>query len=275
MRLGSLLLAAIAISAIARAAEPRAVQLAQASEPAPTMPGVPKAPDALIPKALQKHLDNVLATKDYLELAKALNQTPPVERLVWATSRLMAGKTAFLGYPVVRDLWGLAQVMDPRVKAKADTAVGIMALYVFELILVDGAICEDVSARGPQQMRFMTTFRPVFEHLKTLRVEEKKKIISAAILNEQKTRRVRHGDDFLCRGGIGEIRASLERLGPGVTVGELAAKYGERSKSGIGTDIRLPAAKAYTPNFLPFQKYAPEQHKLRMGMVGTLIALLK
>jgi hypothetical protein len=275
MRLGSLLLTAMAMSVVVHAEDRRAVELAQSGVPALTKPGVPTAPDNLIPKALQKQLDDVLATKDYMELTKALNQTPPVERLTWATSRLLAGKTAFLGYSVVRDLWSLAQVKDPQVKKMADTAVGVMALYVLEVILVDGAICEDISARGPQQLRYLTAFRPVFEHLKTLSVDEKKKIISAAILNEQKTRIARQGDDFLCRGGLGEFKASVEQLGPGVTVGELAAKYGEKSKSGLGTDVKLPAAKAYTPKFLPFEKYAPEQHKLRSEIVGTLIELLK
>jgi hypothetical protein len=85
----------------------------------------------------------------------------------------------------------------------------------------------------------------------------------------------RKGDDFLCRGGMGEFQASINQLGPGVTVGELAAKYGEKSKTGIGTDVRLPAAAAYEPKFLPFEKYAPKQHKLRMEMVGTLAELLK
>jgi hypothetical protein len=275
MRLGSLLLALTATTVLARAEAPRALEFAQALETVPMRPTVRMQPDSVIPLTLQKQLDDLLATKDYAGLAKALNQTPPDQRLAWTTSRLLAGKTAFLGYSLVRDLWGFAQVKDPQVKALADTALGIMALYVFELILVDGAICEDVSAWGPQATRYLTTFRPVFERLKSLPVEEKKKIIGAAIDNDQRTRFLRKGDDFLCRGGMGEFQASIEQLGPGATVGELAAKYGEKSKAGIGTDVRLPAAKAYEPKFLPIEKYAPEQHKLRMKMVGTLIELLK
>jgi hypothetical protein len=275
MRLGSLLLALAATTVLAQAEAPRALELAQALETVPMRPAVRMQPDSAIPLTLQKQLDDLLAAKRYTELAKALNQTPPDQRLAWTTSRLLAGKTAFLGYSLVRDLWGVAQTTDPKVKPLADTALGIMALYVFELILVDGAICEDVSAWGPQATRYMTTFRPVFEYLKTLPFEEKKKVIGAAVDHDHRTRFLRKGDDFLCRGGMDEFQASINQLGPGVTVGELAAKYGEKSKTGIGTDVRLPAAAAYEPKFLPFEKYAPKQHKLRMEMVGTLAELLK
>lgn len=275
MRFGLLLTVLIATSILVRAGEPRDPEVAQAGGSALTMPGAPRAPDRLIPQALQKQLDDILATRDYVALAKALKQAPPIERLAWLTSRLLAGKTAFLGYPLLRDLWDVAQVKDSPVKAPADTALAVMALYVFELILVDGAICEDVSALGPQTTRYLTTFRPVFDRLKALSVEEKKVIIRAAIQNEQKTRPFRKGDDFLCRGGIGEFQASIDQLGPGVTVGELAAKYGEKSKTGVGTDVRLPPAKGYEPKFLPVETYAPKQHELRMNMVATLIELIK
>lgn len=275
MRFGVLLSATIAVSVVAHGEEPRAVEPAQGAGPAPTTRMVPTPPDSFVPEALQKQLDAVLATKDYAELAKALNKAPPTERLAWLTSRLYAGKTVFLGYALVRDLWGLAQLKDARIKETADTAAGIMALYVYSVVLIDGAICEDVSARGPQHIQFLATFRPLFQSLKTLSVEEKKTIISGALRIEQQTRILRKGDDFLCRGGMDEFKASVEQLGPNVTIGELAAKHGEKSKSGFGTDVRLPAAKGYTPRFLSFEKYAPEQHKLRLEMVGLLIDVLK
>jgi hypothetical protein len=158
----------------------------------------------------------------------------------------------------------------------ADAAVGVVALYVFQLHFIDGAICEDASAPGHHLLRFMTTFQPIFQGLKAKPVEERMKIIKLALQQEKRTRTMRWGDDFLCRGGLAEMQAFIEQLPPGVTVGELAAKYGEKSKSGVGTDVRLPApAKRYQPKFLPAEKYAPTQHELRMNMVGTLVDLLK
>ena len=266
MRVGSLLFAVVAMSVAAHAGDPRPIKSAQAADPKLIKPTVPTA--------LEKQLDAVLATKDYAELSRALVKAPPIERLAWLQSRLYAGKTAFLGYPLLRELWGVVQMKDPRL-ADADTAVGVVALYVYQVHLIDGAICEDASAPSQRILQYLTAFRPIFLSFKGKSAAEKSNIIRLALQTEQRTRLFRSGDDFLCRGGMGEIKASIEQLGPGVTAGELAAKYGEKSKSGIGTDVKLPPAKTYEPKFLPFEKYAPEQHKLRMTMVGTLLELLK
>jgi hypothetical protein len=278
VRSWSLLLAgaAIAIGVAAHAEAPRTFKSAQYSDPLLRKDALSKATDSFVPAALQKKLDDVLATKDYVALAKSLAQTPPVERIAWLTSRLYDGKTAFLGYALLRDLWGLAQVKNPALDESASTAVGLVALYVFQVHLLDGAMCEDVSAPGPRLSQYLTAFRPVFLGLKSKSVEEKQKLIKGALQAEQKSRRHRHGDDYLCRGGMAEFQASVEQLGPNVTVGELAAKYGEKSKSGLGTDVRLPPpAKTYEPKFLPPEKYGPKQHELRMNLVGTLVELLR
>jgi hypothetical protein len=245
-------------------------------EPAPQPKSAFQPPH--VPAALQEKLDAVLATKDYMAIAKTIAQAPPIERMTWLTTRLLDGNTVFLGYALVRDLWGMAQLknQNPALEEDAGTAVGVMALYVLQVHILDGAMCEDVSAPGNRLTQYMMAFGPVFQSLKGKSVLEKQKLIVAARLVEAKSRPHRHGDDFLCRGGLAELKASVEHLGPGVTVGELAAKYGEKSKSGVGTDVKLPPPpKRYEPKFLPPEKYEPEQRKLRVKMGDTLDALLK
>ena len=277
MRSWSLLIAgaAISIGVAAQAEAPRTFKSAQLPAPPLRKGTVLKEAERIVPAALKKQLDEVLATKDYIALTKALVQSPPLERFGWLMSSLYAGKTALLGYPLLRELSELAKLKTP-LGETASTAVGVVALYVYQLHVIDGVMCEDVSAPGPHLSRYLVAFRPIFLSLKARPVEEKLNLIKMALQTERQTRPLREGDDFLCRGGIGEFQASVEQLGPNVTVGELAAKYGEKSKSGFGTDVRLPPpAKAYEPKFLPPEKYAPKQHELRMNMVGTLVDLLK
>lgn len=277
VRYRSLLIAgvAVAISVAAYAEAPRTFKLAQAPNASLLKGAGLKEAERLVPPALQKQLDEILATKDYLALTKALLQAPPIERFGWLMSSLYAGKTAFLGYPLLRELSGLAQLQTP-LGQTARTAVGVVALYVYQLHVIDGAMCEDVSAPGPHLARYLAAFQPLFLSLKAKPFTEKLNVIKLALDNERQTRALRKGDDFLCRGGIAEFQASIEQHGPGVTVGELAAKYGEKSKSGVGTDIRLPPpAKKFEPRFLPPEKYGPRQHELRMGMVDRLVELLK
>lgn len=271
-----LLAGALAISFAAHAEAPGAFKIAQSRDVFPFKGSATNEAERLVPAALKKELDGVLATKDYAAIAKAIAQTPPVERFGWLMSSLYAGKTVFLAYPLLRELSSLTQLKSSPLGATADTAVGVVALYVFQVHVIDGAMCEDASAPGPRLSQYLTAFRPIFLSLKAKPVEEKLQLIKLALQNEKQTRPLRHGDDFLCRGGMAEFQASVEQLGPNVTVGELAAKYGEKSKSGIGTDVKLPPpAKKYEPKFLPVQKYGPKQHELRMNMVGTLVELLK
>lgn len=277
MRSWSLLVAGavISIGVAANAEAPPTFRSAQIPDVLLRKGTVSKEAERIVPAALKKQLDTVLATKDYVALTKALVQSPPIERFGWLMSSLYAGKTAFLGYPLLRELSELAKLKTP-LGETASTAVGVIALYVYQLHIIDGVMCEDVSAPGHQLSRYLLAFRPIFLSLKAKPVEEKVNLIKMALQTEAQTRPLRRGDDFLCRGGIGEFQASVEQLGPNVTVGELAAKYGEKSKSGIGTDVRLPPpAKRYEPKFLPPQEYWPKQHKLRMNMVGTLVKLLE
>ena len=238
--------------------------------------GFPSQSELKVPAALQEKLDAVLATKDYLAIAKAIEQAPPIERFVWLMSSVGAGKTVFLAFPLLRELSSLTQMKGSPLGAVADQAVGIIALYVYQAHLIDGAICEDASAPGPRMLQYLTISRPIFQSLKAKPFSQKLQLIKAALQMEQKTRHLRTGDDYLCRGGMAEFQANIKQLGRDVTVGELARKYGEKSKSGFGTDVKLPPpAKKYEPKFLPPEKYEPEQAKLRSNMADVLDALLK
>jgi hypothetical protein len=268
MHLRMLLLAVVALSLAAHASEPGPIRSAQAPDAGRTPPPGPS-------KAIAQQLNGLLVAKDYAKLTDALNRTPPLDRMAWLQSRLHAGESAFVGYALLRDLWSVAQLK--RFK-DADTAMGVVALYVYQLILIDGAMCADASAPGHRHVQFLTTYRPIFQSLKALPAEEKSKIIRLSLEAERRTRlsrSFRKGDDFLCRGGMDEMTAALERFPRGVTAGELAEKYGKKSKSGVGIDVELPPAKAYVPKFLPYEAYAPAQSKLRLSMVGMLVDLLK
>jgi hypothetical protein len=126
-----------------------AIALAQ-SQPAITTTPLPSDAD----------LDGLLSARNWTELGAVLSRrvTPDDFRRKWnwLNARLEVGGM-FLPHIYARDLWLIgdaAKLSDP---AK-DTRVtaGMLALYVYELIAIDGAKCEDVSAPASQMTRLLT-----------------------------------------------------------------------------------------------------------------------
>ena len=192
------------------------------------------------PAAGNERLDELLPTKDYGALRDELSSTPVDRRMDWLKHRLLDGGTAFLAFRYINHLdhlWKTGVAPDDPDKDMRITAGGI-ALYAYQLIVIDGAKCEDQST-ADMHMRDLLRQRAV-THLKKQPVETRIKVVDLALRMEQATAQKRQDDDWLCRGGA-----------------------------------RAPAPFRYVAKFLPSERYAPLQEKARASMREQLLALVK
>jgi hypothetical protein len=245
----------LAIAGVARI-EPSAAQEQQQ----PAAAGLPS----------DEQLDALLAAKKWDELGAALSQAkggePFARKLDWLQAKIDAGGGFFVVFMYAKDLWlagNSAKIKNP----DQDTRVtaGLMTLYAYQLILVDGAKCEDVSALSHRTDQLLMFGKPMLSYLKAKPEKLKAKIIDLAIAYEKHTAPLRKNDDVLCRGGLKEILAGLE----GGATREGPSPPGEPGKS---FEVEPPAS--YAPQFLAPDVYLPLQEKARSAVKTNLAKLL-
>jgi hypothetical protein len=98
-------------------------------------------------------LDAMLAAQDWNGLEKALSQQgdPATvnKNLDWLDAKIHAGDGFLLSFIYMKEMWAIGSAVnesDP--KKDLRMTAGMMALYNYELIAIDGAECEDKSAAG-------------------------------------------------------------------------------------------------------------------------------
>jgi hypothetical protein len=101
--------------------------------------------------------------------------------------------------------------------------------------------------------------------LKQQNPDLKAKIIDLAIALERKTTPLRQDDDLICRNGMAEMKASLER-GTQQEVPNTGSYVGKR--------IAVTPPPGWTPKFVSPDVYRPTQDKARAGMRGHLLKLI-
>jgi hypothetical protein len=203
-------------------------------------------------------LDGLLAARKWNDLGAALsNLDNPVSfarSMDWLHSRLDRGGGMLLGLLYARDLWATGKsqaVADPAEDMRV--TAGMITLYTFELIAIDGAKCEDKSAPGHRVEQLFAARRETLAFLKQLPHEWKDNVVKIAIALEKKTADLRGEDDLICRGGLEEYQAALEH---GKTV-----------------DAQLPAG--WAPKFAAPSVYQPLQTRVRAEMQSTLLKVIE
>jgi hypothetical protein len=172
-----------------------------------------------------------------------------------------------LGLLYARDLWVVGKnqnVADPA-KDMRMTA-GMITLYTYEIIVIDGAKCEDQSAPGHRVEQILSARRETLAYLKQLPPEWKNSVVNIAIAFEKKTANLRREDDLICRGGLEEYRVGSER-GTQHEVPNTEGYYGKT------VDVRPPAD--WVPNFVAPAVYQPLQEKARADMRAMLLQLIE
>jgi len=216
-------------------------------------------------------LDALLLAKKWNDLASALSRAKSPEsvarKLDWLQSRLEVGGGSLLGFIYSKDLWdiGEAQKVDDPNKDLRITA-GLITLYTYELIALDGAKCADHSAPSHRVDQLLMNNAPVLAYLKAQPQELKNKVVDLAIAMEKKTAPLRKLDDLLCRSGLEEMQA-------GIAAGktrEVPTPPGQ-----VGKTVEVEAPADFAPRYLTPQSYLPDQEKARANMKATLLKLIQ
>jgi hypothetical protein len=216
-------------------------------------------------------LDALLLAKKWNDLASDLSRAKSPEsvarKLDWLQSRLEVGGGSLLGFIYAKDLWdiGDAQKVDDPNKDLRLTA-GLITLYTYELIAIDGAKCADHSAPSHRVDQLLMNNAPALAYLKARPQEFKDKVVDLAIAMEKKTAPLRKLDDLLCRSGLEEMQA-------GITAGktrEVPTPPGQ-----VGKTVEVEAPADFAPRLLTPQSYLPDQERARANMKATLLKLIQ
>ena len=216
-------------------------------------------------------LDALLAARNWNALESSLirvsNADDAGRRVNWLLTRLVKGGGLFVASNFARNLWLIGADLklqdpanDPRVSA------GLISLYAYELIVIDGSKCEDQSAPVNWISRFLTSHANIFAFLKQQPQAVKLKLVDGAIAIERNAAPLRKDDELICRGGIQEMRAGLER----------GARHQVPTAAGqIGKTVEVTAPLDWTPKFLSPDAYGPVQDRARAGMRENLLKLME
>jgi hypothetical protein len=215
-------------------------------------------------------LDTLLSARNWEGLGAALSRSGPTSefarKLNWLKTRMDNGGGFFLALHFARNFWVTGNTLkiddpakDPRVTA------GLYSLYAFELIVIDGARCEDRSAPDNRISQLLSGQAATLAFLKQQQPDLKVKTVDIAIALERKTAPLRKEDDLVCRNGMEEMRASLEKG----TEQEVPNRTGH-----FGKTIAVTPPPNWAPRFVSPEIYRPMQEKARASMRENLLRLV-
>lgn len=217
-------------------------------------------------------LDALLAARDWKALAAALYFSDSAawvtHRIKWLQARVHEGGGSLLDVLYLRDLWKLGNIVkddDPNNDTRL--AAGLIWLYTYEVIAIDGAKCEDrtAPAHRVEQLTALNPDSAVLAYMKAQSPATKAKYVDYAIAYEQRTAPFRKEDDLLCRDGTDQMQA-------GIAAG--TTHEAPTSPGGVGTTVEVDPPPGYMPKYLPAATYLPLQRQARASMRTTLLRIL-
>jgi hypothetical protein len=216
-------------------------------------------------------LDALLKAKDWTHLSSALSSPRDsaafARVLDWLHVRLDEGAGFMVAYAYMRNLWTAGNALKAEDPAKdLRLTAGMIALYAYELIVLDGAKCEDQTAPGNRVSQLFSLNPALFSFLKSRPANLKEYVVTIALAFEKKTASLRGDDDLLCRDGMDQMKAGLERG----TQQEVPNTSGH-----FGKTIAVTPPAGWTPKFVPPETYIPIQKKARAAMRENLLKLIQ
>jgi hypothetical protein len=238
---------------------------------APFDPAVSQNVFAAAAPPSKNDLDALLEAKDWTRLGPAL--LPPRDPvslgriLDWLHAKLDNGAGFMVAFSYMRNLWvaGSALNVEDTEKDMRVTA-GMIGLYTYELTVIDGAKCEDRSAPDNRVHQLLTLNPATFSFLKSRPTALKTKIVLVALAFEKRTALLRSDDDLICRDGLDQMRAGLQRG----TQTEVPNTSGH-----VGRTVAVTPPPHWVPKLVPPATYIPMQNAARATMQGNLLKLIE
>lgn len=216
-------------------------------------------------------LDALLSARNWNGLAAALSRpgqaTEFARKLNWLKTRMENGGGLLLPTIYARDLWAIGEnlkVADPNTDMRVSAA--LISFYAYEITVIDGAKCEDQSAPSNRVSQLLRNRAATFAFLKQQSPDLKMKVADVAIALERKTAPLRTDDDLICRDGMEQMKAGLEKG----TQQEVP-----NTKGHVGRTIAVTPPPNWTPKFVPSSVYRPMQEKARADMRESLLNLVR
>ena len=236
--------------------------------PASAQSPSPAGPD---PLASNAELDALLAAHNWGELGAALAKPVPQRsmnrKLNWLRARIEAGGSFFLGFDYSGELFTIgSQLNVPDPNEDLRVTAGMIVLYTYSVIIIDGTRCKDKTAPSARVTQLFSKRAATLNYLRALPAEEKNAVVAVAAALEGKTAPLRGDDDLLCRGGMSEYQAGLQRG----TQTEVPSPPGQVGRT---VDVRPPAD--WKPELVAPDVYKPEQAQLRSGIKENLLRLVR
>lgn len=166
-----------------------------------------------------------------------------------------------------RDLWvagNNAKVDDPQKDVRV--TAGLMSLYGYEQIVIDGAKCDDRTAPAHRIEQLLGSRAATLAFLKGQPADLKAKIVDIAIAFEQKTAPLRKDDDLICRDGLQQMQAGIERG----KQHEVPATPGQ-----FGKTVAVEPPPDWSPKFVSPDVYGPMQKEARSQMRTSLLKIIE
>jgi hypothetical protein len=184
-------------------------------------------------------LDSLLAAKDWNKLRASLSRPDRDvrESLDWMKAKLLSDGWYLVSVLLARDLWSIgaqAKVDDPEKDLRL--TAGFVTLYTAAVILVDGSKCEDQTAPALRMDQLLQARAAALAFMKQQLPANKQKAIELAVALEATTAAARGSDDLVCRDGMAQMRAGLER-GTQHTVPSAPGVFGKS----VAVEARLAA----------------------------------
>ena len=182
--------------------------------------------------------------------------------LEWMDAKLQSGGWYLISVLYARDLWSIgnkAKVDDPQKDLRL--TAGIVTLYTAAIILIDGLKCEDETAPGHRIEQLVFPRAATLSFMKQQPEANKQKAIELAVALEAKTAAARGSDDLVCRDGMAQMRAGLER----------GTQHAVPTEPGhVGKSVAVEAPPDWRPTILPEADYIPKQEATRAKLKAML-----
>jgi hypothetical protein len=236
----------------------------------------PPPPTAVAPAQLPlpanaAELDALLAQKNYTALGDVFKTNNPSEIVLnmnWQKTKMMAGAGTFVNFAYVKDLDRLSTALGDVHGAGLKKTAAMMLLYTYELILIDGIKCKDVSAPTHRKDQILLNFPNVAKSMRTFSDTDADTIVQIALKLEGFTAPKRADDDFLCRNGLAEMTATLKKYGKDAT------RQVPTPPGHIGATEEVRNDPDYKPEFVGKEIWAPKQAEFRASMPDILTKLV-
>jgi hypothetical protein len=210
-------------------------------------------------------LDTLVTTRNWSELSAVLAPTRQQDeffrKLRWLRGQVNTGGGLLLTLAYVQTLWTLSSVASDSERATLRQDAAWTTLYAFELVVIDGAKCEDRSSPGHHVQQLRAQLASILEFTRRQPAVVRLDIVDRAIAFEEQTAPIRDDDEMICRGGLAETIAGLER--------------GQQTPSRLdvlpGKNITVAPPPGWRPKFVAPDVYGPMQETARAGMRESLL----